>query len=125
MPDVDEDKTSEQAVEPQHRSAPRPATFPQVEDKSRAGAPRGVTVLGDVNLHMTIRLGTTGMLVKDIVELRTGSVVELDKLAGEQMDLYINDVFFAKGEVLVIGDTLSIRITEIAGQEELDEDAED
>lgn len=122
---MDENKTDEQDVEPQHRSEPMPADFPQVEDKSRAGAPRGVTVLGDINLRMTIRLGASGMFVKDVIELRTGSVVELDKLAGEQMDLYINDVFFAKGEVLVIGDTLSIRITEIAGQEELDEDAEE
>ncbi len=122
---MDENKTDEQDVEPQHRSEPRPADFPQVEDKSRAGTPRGVTALGDVNLRMTIGLGTTEMFVKDIIELRSGSVVELDKLAGEQMDLYINDVFFAKGEVLVIGDTLSIRITEIAGQEELDEDAEE
>ncbi len=122
---MDENKTDEQAVEPQRRSEPKPATFPQVEDKSRAGAPRGVATLGDVNLRITIRLGKAGMFVKDVVELRNGSVVELDKLAGEQMDLYVNDVFFAKGEVLVIGDTLSIRITEIAGQEELDEDAEE
>jgi flagellar motor switch protein FliN/FliY len=122
---MDENKTDEQTVEPQHRSEPRPATFPQIEDKPRPGAPRGVAALGDVNLRMTIRLGKVGMFVKDVVELRTGSVVELDKLAGEQMDLYINDVFFAKGEVLVIGDTLSIRITEIAGQEESDEDAEE
>jgi len=122
---VDEDKSNEQTGEPQRRSEPRPAEFPQVEDKSRAGAPRGIASLGDVKMRLTIQLGSAGMLVNNILALRNGSVVELDKLAGEQMDVYINDVFFAKGEVLVIGDTLSIRITEIAGQEEFDEDAEE
>jgi flagellar motor switch protein FliN/FliY len=122
---VDEDKTNEQAVEPQRPSQPKPADFPQVEDKSLGAPPRGIIALSDVTVRMTIRLGSSGMLVKDVLGLRSGSVVELNKLAGEQMDLYINDVFFAKGEVLVIGDTLSIRITEIAGQEELDEDTEE
>ena len=121
---MDEDKTNEQAVEPQEPAKPKPADFPQVQDKSQGAAPRPVTVLSDVNVRLTIRLGASGMLVKDVLQLRNGSVVELDKLAGEQVDLYINDVFFAKGEVLVIGDALGIRITEIAGQEEFEEDDE-
>lgn len=121
---MDEDKTEERAVELQQRSEPKPAEFPQVEDKPRAAAPRSFAALGDVTLRLTVRLGSAAILVKDILQLRNASVVELDKLAGEQVDIYINDVFFARGEVLVIGDTMSIRITEIAGQDEFDEDVE-
>ena len=119
---MDEEKTNDQAVEHRERSEPRPADFPPVQDKSRGASPRPIMSLGNINVRLSIRLGASGMLVKDVLQLRNGSVVELDKLAGEQVDLYINDVFFAKGEVLVIGDTLGIRITEIAGQEEFEEE---
>jgi flagellar motor switch protein FliN/FliY len=121
---VDEEKDEQQAIEPQGRSEPRPADFPQVQDRSAGVPPRPMTSLGDVKVRLTAQLGTSSMLVKDVLRLQSGSVVELDKLAGEQIDLCINEAFFAKGEVLVIGDTLAIRITEIAGGENLEEDAE-
>ena len=96
----------------------KPADFPPVEDRSRGGAPRSITSLGDVTVSLSMQLGQSRMFVRDIVALRNGSIVELDKLAGEQIDIYLNDVFFAKGEVVVIGDSLAVRITDIAGQEE-------
>jgi flagellar motor switch protein FliN/FliY len=105
------------STEQQKRLEPKPATFPPVEDTSRGTAPRSIGSLGDVAVRLTMQLGKSTMFVRDVVELRNGSTVELDKLAGEQIDIYLNDVFFAKGEVVVIGDALAVRITDIAGQE--------
>jgi flagellar motor switch protein FliN/FliY len=108
-------------AEQQKRPEPKPATFPPVEDKSRGGAPRSIGALGDVTVRLAMQLGKSELFVRDVMELRNGSIVELDKLAGEQIDIYLNDVFFAKGEVVVIGDALAVRITDIAGQEKGDE----
>jgi len=106
------------STDQQERPEPKPADFPPVEDKSRGAPPRNIASLGDVIVNVSMQLGQSRMLVKKILELRDGSIVELDKLAGEQIDIYLNDVFFAKGEVVVIGDSLAVRITDIAGQEE-------
>jgi flagellar motor switch protein FliN/FliY len=114
---AEEQAPNHSVVQREHPEA-KPADFPPVEDKSPGIAPRNIMALGDVSVRLSAQLGTAKMLVKDIVELRDGSVVELDKLAGEQIDIYLNDVFFAKGEVVVIGDSLSVRLTDIAGQEE-------
>jgi flagellar motor switch protein FliN/FliY len=102
----------------------KPVDFPPVEDKSMDSAPRSVQTLGDVTVTLTAELGVSMMFVKEILGLRVNSVVELDKLAGELIDIHLNDVFFAKGEVVVIGDALGVRLTEIAGQEEAKQDAD-
>ncbi len=75
--------------------------------------PRNLEILMDINLPVTIELGRTSMLVKDVLELGPGSVIELDKLSGEPVDLLVNDKKFAKGEVVVIEENFGIRITEL------------
>ena len=112
------EQDTKESTDEQERPEAKPADFPPVEDKSLGGAPRSITSLGDVTVSLSMQLGKSRMLVRNILELRNGSIVELDKLAGEQIDIYLNDVFFAKGEVVVIGDSLAVRITDIAGQEE-------
>jgi len=102
----------------QERPEAKPVDFPPVEDQSPGAAPRSIRELGDVTVTLTAELGTSKMLVKQILSLRKGSIVELDKLAGEQIDINLNDTFFASGEVVVIGDTLGVRLKEIAGQED-------
>ncbi|MBM3290634.1 MAG: flagellar motor switch protein FliN, partial [Candidatus Hydrogenedentes bacterium] len=62
-------------------------------------------------------LGACTMLVRDVLALQRGSVVQLSKLAGEMTDIYLNGLPLARGEVVVIGDTLHVRIGEIVGQE--------
>jgi flagellar motor switch protein FliN len=74
--------------------------------------------LKDVKLTITAHLGSSSMLVRDVLELKRGSVVQLDKLAGEMTDIYLNDLQFARGEVVVIADVLHVRVGEIAGGEE-------
>lgn len=71
--------------------------------------------LGEVKLSLSADLGRSTVLVREVIELRRGSVLPLDKLAGEMVDLYVNGVPFAKGEVVVIGDNLHVRIAEVIG----------
>jgi flagellar motor switch protein FliN len=70
----------------------------------------------DVPLQITVELGRTRKLIRDILELVPGSVVELDKLAGEPVDIMANGKQIAKGEVVVIDENFGVRITEIIGQ---------
>jgi flagellar motor switch protein FliN len=74
---------------------------------------RALELLGDVNLNVKIELGRTRMLIEDVLRLSSGSVVELDKLAGDPVDIYVNDRFVAKGEVLVLNENFCVRINEI------------
>ena len=68
----------------------------------------------DVPLQVTVELGRTKKSIKEVLELSTGSIVELDKLAGEPVEIQINGHFLAKGEVVVIDENFGVRITEIA-----------
>lgn len=72
-----------------------------------------------VNLDITADLGSSRMLVREVLELKKGSVVPLDKMAGEMTDVYVNGLVLAKGEIVVIGDTLHVRLAEIVGASEI------
>jgi flagellar motor switch protein FliN/FliY len=88
----------------------------QAEIDSAVGTPsskEGIDMLGDVDLDVTIELGRTEMLVEDVLRLASGSVVELNKLAGDPVDVYVNSRLVARGEVLVLNDNFCIRISEI------------
>jgi flagellar motor switch protein FliN/FliY len=68
----------------------------------------------DIELPIAIELGRTNMLIRDIVKLSPGSVVELNKLSGEPVDLYVNHKRFARGEVVVIDENFAVRLTELS-----------
>ena len=72
-----------------------------------------VSMLNDVNLRVKLQLGKTKMLVEDILNLGEGSVVELDKLAGDPVDVLVNDRLIARGEVLILNDNFCVRISEV------------
>lgn len=76
-------------------------------------APKRIELLGDVNLRVKIELGRTRMLVEDVLRLAEGAVVELDKLAGDPVDVYVNERHVARGEVLVLNDNFCVRVNEI------------
>ena len=85
-----------------------------------ASAARGETsidLLRDVMLNVKIELGRSRMYIEDILKLGEGSVVELDKLAGDPVDVFVNDRLVARGEVLVLNDNFCVRIGEIVAQE--------
>ncbi len=81
-----------------------------------------IELLGDVDLDVAIELGRTEMLVEDVLKLGPGAVVELDKLAGDPVDVFVNGRLVARGEVLVLNDNFCIRISEIVAN--LEEQAE-
>ena len=67
-------------------------------------------------LRVTVELGRTKRSVKEILELSSGSIIELDKLAGEPVDILVNNRLIAKGEVVVIDENFGVRITDILSQ---------
>lgn len=94
---------------------PADARKPEFESFAPAGgkAEANIDLLKDVSLHAKIELGRTKMFVQDILKLSPGSVVELDRLTGDPLDVYVNDRLVARGEVLVINDNFAIRIIEV------------
>ncbi len=108
--------------EPELPEAPevRAARF---EDFSSAGGsatpvPQNIDVLMDLELPVIIELGRTSMFIRDILDLGPGSIVELSKLSGEPVDLFVNDKKFAQGEVVVIDENFGIRITDLVKVED-------
>lgn len=89
--------------------------LPSFGSGGAAAPPRGLDLLSDVNLNVKIELGRTRMLVEDVLRLGEGAVVELDKLAGDPVDVFVNDRPIARGEILVLNDNFCIRINEIIG----------
>jgi flagellar motor switch protein FliN/FliY len=72
-----------------------------------------LALLRDVNLQVKVELGRTLMYVEDVLRLNENSVIELDKLAGDPVDVYVNDRHVARGEVLVVNDNFCVRVSEI------------
>jgi flagellar motor switch protein FliN/FliY len=91
----------------------RPLDLPTFSMTPSREETRAIELLSDVNLNVKIELGRTRMLVEDVLRLTEGAVVELDKLAGDPVDVYVNDRHVAKGEVLVLNDNFCVRINEI------------
>jgi len=83
------------------------------EEKKMTVYDQSLDLILDVPLQVTVELGRTNKLVKDVLELSPGSVIELDKLAGEPVDILVNQKYIAKGEVVVIDENFGIRITDI------------
>jgi flagellar motor switch protein FliN/FliY len=79
---------------------------------------KNLSMLMDIPLQVTVELGRTKRSVKDILELSSGSIIELDKLAGEPVDILVNSRLIAKGEVVVIDENFGVRVTDIMSQSE-------
>lgn len=92
-----------------------PVQFDALSDEGPASmtAPANLDLLMDIELEVRVELGRSDLKIRDVLKLGNGSVVELDKLAGEPVDLLVNDVIFAKGEVVVIDENFGVRITDI------------
>ncbi len=73
----------------------------------------GLGRVRDIPLEVTVELGRTRLLIRDIMDLSAGSIIELDKIAGEPVDLFANGMLVARGEVIVIDDNFGVRVTEI------------
>lgn len=87
--------------------------LPNLNQVMQDAAVSSIELLRDVDLNVKIELGRATMLVEDVLKLSEGSVVELDKLAGDPVDVFVNDRLVARGEVLVLNDNFCVRVNEI------------
>ena len=108
------EKTREQK-QPTGMNIIRPSDSPQLEASGMGGEEEKANqeMLMRVPLEISVEIGRTKKLVKDILEFTQGSLVVLDKMAGEQADLYVNGQCVARGDIVVVEDNFGIRITEI------------
>ena len=82
------------------------------------GGTRRLDMLLDLPLDVSVELGRTKMSIQELLSLGPGSVVELDKVAGEPLDILINDRLVARGEAVVVNDKFGVRITDIVSPQE-------
>jgi flagellar motor switch protein FliN/FliY len=78
-----------------------------------AESPRNIDFLYDVELDVAVVLGKVRMLIKDVLVLNSGSVIELNKLAGEALEILVNEKVIARGEAVVVNEKFGVRLTEI------------
>lgn len=98
---------------PEMQVPTQPFDLPSFADAAREVPGSSIELLRDVDLNVKIELGRSRMLVEDVLKLGEGSVVELDKLAGDPVDVFVNDRLVARGEVLVLNDNFCVRVNEI------------
>ena len=96
---------------------PEPFVFSNLAPNIEASETCSMEILGDVQLELKIELGRTQMSLEDILKLRKGSVVALDRLTDDLVDVYANGRMIARGEVLVLNGSYCIRVTELIGTE--------
>jgi flagellar motor switch protein FliN/FliY len=77
------------------------------------GASRGLEFLYDVPLQISVEVGRSKILLRDLLKMGEGYVIELDKMAGEPLDLYVNSRLIARGEAVMVGDKFGIKLTEV------------
>ena len=108
----------------QENSRPDPAELKELlENDSAASADtkpgrgkklaRGLNFLYDIPLEVSVEVGRSKILLKDLLKMDEGYVIELDKLAGEPLDLYVNSKLIARGEAVMVGDKFGIRLTDV------------
>lgn len=114
---MDEKGGSQQSGSAASVSAPSndSAQFPPLEQggaRSR-GMARDLDFLLDIPLEVSVELGSTSMVINDLLQLGQGSVIELNKLAGEPLEILVNHTLIARGEAVVINEKFGVRITDI------------
>lgn len=95
-----------------------PASFPSVTNTATAEQPKNIDFILDIPMKVSIYVGSTKMAIRDLLQLAQGSVIELDKLAGEPMEVMVNNKLVAKGEVVVVNEKFGIRLTDVVSAAE-------
>ena len=103
----------------QQQSTATAAVFKDFSNKgARNDTPNDIDFILDIPVQLTVELGRTKIAIKNLLQLAQGSVVELDGLAGEPMDVLVNGCLIAQGEVVVVNDKFGIRLTDIISPSE-------
>jgi flagellar motor switch protein FliN/FliY len=121
VPTADEKASEEQEdrVSMAGQSVPKEAVeaktaqFSNVQDTGKSSGQRGLEFIMDIPLQVSVELGRTRLLVNDLLRLGQGSVIELSKLAGEPMEVLVNQKLVARGEVVVVNEKFGVRLTDI------------
>lgn len=92
--------------------------FENLKDEGRRSNERDIEFLLDIPVEITVQLGSSRMLIKELLQLGQGSVVELEKLAGEPMEILANNRLIARGEVVVVNEKFGVRLTDIISPSE-------
>ena len=87
--------------------------LPSLDAEQRQHLPDNINFILDIPLQLSVELGRTRMIINDLLQLGQGSVVELEKLAGEPLDILVNNKLVARGEVVVVNEKFGIRLTDI------------
>ncbi len=92
-----------------------PAAFDDLEQSTESGGVQDINldVVLNVDVNLSLEVGRTSISVRNLLQLNQGSVVELDRLAGEPLDVLINGTLIARGEVVVVNDKYGIRLTDV------------
>ncbi|MFW6273576.1 MAG: flagellar motor switch phosphatase FliY [Halanaerobium sp.] len=106
-------KSRSKNIEQEEKVDVKSAQFPEFENNETQPLPNNMQLIKDVPLEVTVRLGKSVMKIRDILDLGDGSIIELDKLAGEPVDLLVNGKLVAKGEVVVIDENFGFRVKDI------------
>jgi len=110
---ADDDWASALAEQTAAAKPASPSVFQPLEPQPATGMNADIERILDVPVQLTVELGRTKLSIKNLLQLGQGSVVELDGLAGEPMDIYVNGYLIAQGEVVVVDDKYGIRLTDI------------
>jgi flagellar motor switch protein FliN/FliY len=94
-------------------SPPTPASFPSLDGGSAAPAPKNIDFILDIPMQVTVQVGSTKMVIRELLQLGQGSVIELEKLAGEPMEVLVNNKLVARGEVVVVNEKFGVRLTDV------------
>ena len=102
------------APSPEPRASANPAVFQQFDGAAARAATRNdIDLVLDIPVQLTVELGRTKLPIRNLLQLAQGSVVELDGLAGEPMDVLVNGCLIAQGEVVVVNEKFGIRLTDV------------
>ncbi len=90
----------------------RPVRFQEFDEiVENRSIKKNLDILQDIPMHVSVELGRTKSSIKEVMDLEEGSIVELEKIAGEQVEIFVNEKLVAKGEVIVIEDKFGVRVT--------------
>ncbi|MCU4138273.1 MAG: Flagellar motor switch/type III secretory pathway protein FliN [Thermodesulfobacteria bacterium] len=114
-----ETQKQESSKESQKETSPsQPAKLEELSPSKKTGVYPELEFILDIPLEVSAEIGRTKMFIRDLLKLNQGSVIELEKFAGEPVEIYVNGKLMAKGEVVVVNDKFGVRITEIISAQE-------
>lgn len=105
-------------AKPSNAEGIRSVRFGQLSSESIAGEQGSLDLLMDIALELSVELGRSTVPVRDVLRFAQGSIIELNKLAGEPVDVLVNGKLIARGEVVVVDDSFGVRLTEIVSESE-------